>query len=145
MHTKKMCMHAHICTNTHTQAITAISHYSQVNSLYVQKNRNSDCTAPDQLNTSSANHKLLTLTNNTVIKTCLLQSCVRIQLWRWIKTLMENTAIAIFRGNAVHHPVTAAQFARTLRNIVPRHGLIPKAHIKLWMPAINAYRSEVLF
>jgi hypothetical protein len=54
---------------------------------------------------------------------------------------MENTAIAIIRVNAVHHTVTAAKFAKTLGNFVPLHGLIPKAHIKLRMPAMNVYGS----
>jgi hypothetical protein len=54
---------------------------------------------------------------------------------------MENTAIAIFRVNQVHHPVTAAKFAKTLGNFVSLHGLIPQACIKLRMPAMNAYRS----
>jgi hypothetical protein len=57
---------------------------------------------------------------------------------------MENIATATFMVNAVHQPVTAAKFAKTLGNFVPLHSLIPKAHIKLRMPAVNAYRSEVL-
>jgi hypothetical protein len=56
---------------------------------------------------------------------------------------MENTANAIFRVDAVHHPVKAAKFAETLGNFVPLHGLIPKTHINHQKLATNAYRSEV--
>jgi len=39
----------HTYTHTHTQTTTAISHYSQLNSLYLQKYTNSVSTAPDHL------------------------------------------------------------------------------------------------